>query len=109
MKDRINKLFELSGDAVAFEAERSAIIEEMLASIPEKHREKCRALQSELDAARNKMNSDQFMQFLIMRVQENIADMLDQFRAIQAIAEKGSTDTPRLSVINKIALSTMKR
>lgn len=109
MKDRIEKLFELSGNPAAFEAERSAMIEEMLASVPEEHREKCRALQAELDKARASMSAEKFMGFLGMRIQENLADLQDQLQAVQAIAEKGSDSHPHLDVINKIALSTMHK
>ena len=106
MKDRIEKLFELSGNPAAFEAERSAMIEEMLADVPEQHREKYRALQMELDRARAVMSPEKFMNFLGMRMQENLADLQDQLRAVQAIAEKGSDSHPHLDAINKIAFAT---
>lgn len=106
MNDRIEKLFELSGNPAAFEAERSAVIEEMLNSIPEQHREKCEALQAEIDAARGRMSPEKFMGYLGMRIQENLADLTDQLQAVQAIAEKGSEHHPHLDAINKIALAT---
>lgn len=106
MNDRIEKLFGLSGDPVAFEAERSAMIEEMLNSVPEQHREKCRALQAEIDAARGRMSPEKFMSYLGMRIRENLADLTDQLQAVQAIAEKGSDHHPHLDAINKIALAT---
>jgi hypothetical protein len=109
MKDRIEKLFELSGNPAAFEAERTAMIEEMLVGVPEEHREKCRALQTELDKARASMSPEKFMGFLGMRIQENLADLQDQLQAVQAIAEKGSDSHPHLDAINKIALSTMHK
>ena len=104
-----DKLSQLSGNPAAFEAERSAMIEEMLASVPEEHQEKCRALQAQLDKARASMPPEKFMGFLGMRIQENLADLQDQLQAVQAIAEKGSNDTPHLNAINKIALTTMKQ
>lgn len=106
MNDRIEKLFGLSEDRAAFEAERSAMIEEMLNSIPEQHREKCRALQAEIDAARSRMSPEKFMGYLGMRIQENMADLTDQLQAVQAIAEKGAEHHPHLDAINKIALAT---
>lgn len=109
MNDRIEKLFGLSGNPAAFEAERSAMIEEMLNSVPEQHREKCRALQAELDAARDRMSPEKFMGYLGVRIQENLADLTDQLQAVQAIAEKGSDHHPHLDAINKIAISTMNR
>lgn len=106
MNDRIEKLFGLSEDRDALEAERSAMIEEMLNSIPEQHREKCRTLQAEIDAARSCMSPEKFMGYLGMRIQENLADLTDQLQAVQAIAEKGSEHHPHLDAINKIALAT---
>lgn len=106
MNDRIEKLFGLSEDRATFEAERSAMIEEMLNSIPDQHREKCRALQAEIDAARGRMSPEKFMSYLGMRIQENLADLTDQLQAVQAIAEKGSEHHPHLDAINKIALAT---
>jgi hypothetical protein len=109
MNNRIEKLFGLSGDPAAFEAERLAIIEEMLNSIHEQHSEKfekCRALQAEIDAARARMSPEKFMSYLGIRIQENLADLTDQLQAVQTIAEKGSDHHPHLDAINKIALAT---
>jgi hypothetical protein len=87
----------------AFEVERKRLIAETLREVPEAQRMKCEALQAELDAARATMSPKKFMDHLLNRIQENIADMGDQFHAIQVILERDVDTKPVLAGLNKVA------
>ena len=103
-----NRLASLAKTPDEFEKERSRLIDDALSKIPEPQREKCIALQKDIDEARARLSSEQFMAFLMMKLQENLADMNDQFASIQALVEKDSPNKPRLEAINKIAYISNK-
>lgn len=101
-----DRLASLRNDPIAFENERSKLIDEMFDAMPQEKQIKYRALQNELDHLRKTMGSEAFLAELFRRMGENISDIGDQANTIQVILEKGSDHKPVLTNIkNRIALA----
>lgn len=82
MLPNTDHLFWLRHDADRFEAERTRLISEYIATVPEEHRASVQAFQSRIDAARSSMTPDQFLVWMQKEVRELTENMSDQFLAI---------------------------
>ena len=81
MLPNTDHLFWLRHDTDRFEAERTRLISEYIATVPEEHRASVQAFQNKIDAARSTMSQDQFLTFLQQESRELAENLSDQFLA----------------------------
>ena len=75
-------------DPEMFELTRQQLIHAEIAKAPESHQKALLELQRELDAKRKTMDSAQFINHCMSRVNENLENLEDQWRCVRAIAAK---------------------
>lgn len=75
-------------DPEMFELTRQQLIHAEIAKAPEERQRALLELQRELDAKRKTMDSAQFINHCMSRVNENLENLEDQWRCVQALAEK---------------------
>jgi hypothetical protein len=80
-------LFWLRHDKERFEAERTRLIDEHIQSLPESHQLAARAMQDRIDAARQVMADDEFLQWMVRETAELSANLSDQFAYIGHVAD----------------------
>lgn len=82
--DELSRL--AKADPEMFELTRQQLIHAEIAKAPEAHQRGL--LQRELDAKRKTMDSAQFINHCMSRVNENLENLEDQWRCVRAIAAK---------------------
>ncbi len=78
----------LASSPADFERERARIINEHLAAIPEKQRQKCVELQNNLNNLRAVLTPDQFSRCLMDKMMRNLEDIEDQLTAVKVMLER---------------------
>lgn len=73
----LSHLKSLVPDSPAWERERTRLLNAQIDAAPERLRVKLRALQFELDLDRSTMSDEDFMKNLMVRITENMENILD--------------------------------
>lgn len=82
----LSKLLSLEPNSLEWEAERSRLIREAIASAPKHLQKKLTALQYELDIDRQAMSPEDFMKSLTSRLEENLLNLEDLVSAIDHLS-----------------------
>ena len=84
--DELSRLAKI--DPEMFELRRQELIHSEILKAPESHQGKLLTLQKMLDQKRKTFDSFEFIHYCAMKINENLEDIDDQWRCIQAIATR---------------------
>lgn len=72
-------------DPQAFEDRRQQLIADEILKAPADQQSKLLVLQRELDETRSRIGGERFLKYCMHRIKDNLDDLDDQFRCVQAI------------------------